>query len=424
MIVRCWVLALVVALLAGPAPVEATERAQVASAQASPTDAQVAALDPDAQAVILEPLRTAAAALDAAGRRDLPDAYAGVALDVAGGRTDLYLTDPTVAPSLMATAQRDDPGLTPAEVTVHRAAFALTALEAASRTAVDGTHPYAVYAASPAPDASGVQMEVRDPAAAARASGDVLRVTGRDGVTAAVPVTFVVGSPRVAHDWDAVKWHDSTPFIGGDVLTTDGHRYCTAGLPAVRVKDRRAVMVTAAHCFSAGQRVYTGAGTTWAYRNGRTGDYVGTVRTRSRSRDAEVLVGADNNADESDTSGWKPLTSVAYSYRGDYVCHSGARSAADDHPTPCGIKVTDDDLYFREAGHTVRGVEGVDVHGWGSVDGDSGGTVFAVEPHGKRQLRGLVSTGGADGTTDQRRVDWPEAVDVFRTFGLELDPRT
>ncbi len=86
--------------------------------------------------------------------------------------------------------------------------------------------------------------------------------------------------------------------------------------------------------------------------------------------------------------------------------------------------MTIDDLYFREAGHTVRGVEGVDVHGWGSVNGDSGGTVFAVEPHGKRQLRGLVSTGGEDGTRDQRRVDWPEAVDIFRTFGLELNPRT
>lgn len=80
------------------------------------------------------------------------------------------------------------------------------------------------------------------------------------------------------------------------------------------------------------------------------------------------------------------------------------------------------DLYFHEAGRTVCGVEGVDVHGWALVSGDSGGTVLSVEPHGDGQLRGLVSSGGVDGTRDQRRVDRPEAVDVFRTFGLELNP--
>lgn len=417
---------------AGGAPVASTSPVAPtsSSARVAPsvrvrlTDGWVAALDPATQGVLLDPLRSAAAALDAVGRRERPDVYAGVALDVAGGRTDLYLTDPSAAASVVAAARRTDPALSLDEVSVHPAAFALTVLEAASRQAVDDPQPYAVYAAYPAPDASGVRVEVRDPAAAARVAGRVLRVAARDGATAAVPVVFLAGSPRVAHGWDAVKWHDRAPFIGGDVLTTDGHRYCTAGLPAVRVRDHRPVMVTAAHCFSAGQRVRTGAGATWAYQNGRTGAYVGTVTTRSRSRDAEVLTGTTNDADESDTSGWKPLTSVAYSYRGDEVCHAGARSAADGHPTPCGIRVTIDDLYFREAGHTVRGVEGVDVHGWGSVNGDSGGTVFAVEPHGERQLRGLVSTGGADGTADQRRVDWPEAVDIFRTFGLELNPRT
>ena len=433
--VRCGVLGLLVTLLAGPAAAEAVVSLPppapplAPSTSASPgpallTDAQVAALSPVAQAALLAPLRSAAAALDAVGRRDRPDVYAGVALDAPEGRTDLYLTDPAAAPALVALAQRTDPGLGLASVTVHPAAHTQVALEAASRAVMQRTEPYAVFAASPAPDASGVRVEVRDPAVAARTSGAALRVTAADGAPETVPVTFVAGTPRVPHDWDAVKWHDHAPFIGGDVLTTDGHRYCTAGLPAVRVKDKHPVMVTAAHCFSSGQRVYTGAGKTWAYKNGRTGDYVGTVKARNRPFDAEVLEGADNNADESDTSGYKPLTSVAYSYRGDYVCHSGARSAAEGHPTPCGIKVTDDDLYFREAGYTVRGVEGIDVHGWGSVGGDSGGTVFAVEPHGERQLRGLVSTGGDDGTKDQRRVDWPEAVDIFRTLGLKLNPTT
>ncbi|SDU91371.1 hypothetical protein SAMN04488544_1881 [Microlunatus sagamiharensis] len=410
---------------AGPAPgASATAIAPRSSAPVGVTaDAAVAALDPASQAVLLAPLRAAAAALDHAGRLLMPDAYAGVALDAAAGRTQLYLTDPALAPGLVAAARRTDPTLVGDRVTVLRAAYPLTRLDAVSRavmTVSDVKAADAPYAAYPAPDASGVVVEVADPTdptelAAAR------RADARAG---GVPLEPLAGRPRQPHGWDAVKWHDHAPFIGGDVLTTDGHRYCTAGLPAVRRSDGRAVMVTAAHCFTTGQRVRTGGGATWDYGNGRTGDRVGTVMQRHRGWDAETVVGADVDGDVSDTSGWRALTGVGYSYRGDYVCHAGARSASKGHPTPCGIKVTVDDLWFREAGHTVRGVEGVDVHGWGSVGGDSGGTVFAVEPHGKRQLRGLVSSGGADGTADQRRVDWPEAVDIFRAFDLRLDPQT
>jgi hypothetical protein len=220
-----------------------------------------------------------------------------------------------------------------------------------------------------------------------------------------------------------VKWHDSSPFIGGDVLT-DGHGHCTAGLPAVRKRDGRPVMVTAAHCFALGQRIYTGAGTTWAWGNRRIGNYVGTVTSRSLTWDAETLIGANNNADESDVNTWIPLTSVRYSYRGDFVCHSGARSASLGHSTPCGIKVTNADLWFPIAGHYSRGVEGVDVvHGWGSVNGDSGATVWAATGNPRaRQLRGIISSGGLDGTRDQRRVDWTEAVDIFNAYGLKLNP--
>ena len=185
------------------------------------------------------------------------------------------------------------------------------------------------------------------------------------------------------------------------------------------------MLITAAHCFRTGQRVYTAAGTTGAFGNHRTGNYVGTVGTRNTEWDAEPLTGTTNNADESDTTGWKPLTSVAYSYVGDYVCQDGAASFFLGHPTPCGITVTDGDIWFAIGGHLARGVEGVDVrHGWGSHAGDSGATVFAVEPGNKRQARGIVSSGGLDGTPDQKRVDWTEAVDIFRTFGLVLNPKT
>jgi len=67
-------------------------------------------------------------------------------------------------------------------------------------------------------------------------------------------------------------------------------------------------------------------------------------------------------------------------------------------------------------------VEGVDIHGWGTVNGDSGATVLANWGRGVRQARGIVSNGGKDGTPDQRRVQWTEAVDIFHQFGLKLNP--
>ena len=233
------------------------------------------------------------------------------------------------------------------------------------------------------------------------------------------------GSARLAKSaaWNNVKWHDYAPFIGGDVIT-NGSGHCTTGLPAVRISDGRPVMVTAAHCFPVGQRIYTAAGTTWNWSNTLRGNYVGTVTSRNYGWDGELLVGANNNADESDVDQWIPLTSVRYSYLGDYVCQSGATSASLGHSTPCGIKVTNQDLWFRIAGHYARGVEGVDVlHGWGSVNGDSGATVWAATGKANaRQARGIISSGGRDGTKDQRRVDWTEAIDIFKAYRLRLNP--
>lgn len=236
-----------------------------------------------------------------------------------------------------------------------------------------------------------------------------------------IAVKYTVGTPVVPKSWNDVKWHDIAPFIGGDVLTANGVSYCTAGLPAVRKSDNAPVMVTANHCFALGKRIYTAAGPTFQYGNRLLGNYVGRVSATAPHWDAETIP-SPNNADESDTSGWKPLSSVSYSYLGDYVCQSGQRSAALGHPTPCGIKVTNQDITYHFNGGDVRGVEGVDIHGWGSVNGDSGGTVFANLGHGVRQARGIVSNGGKDGTPDQRRVQWTEAVDIFRQFGLKLNP--
>jgi hypothetical protein len=409
------------------------------------TDVQIGTMAPAAQAALLDPLRAVAGALSDVGRGSGAKVFTSVGIDANHDVVNLYLTDAASAAGFLRAAVSVDPSMDTNLIRVHRATYSQAAMAGAERAYLGEPHPYVVYAISPAPDGSGLQIEVDHTAAAVRTDGNdldkdvsdaaVRQVAARTyGVSTAawdlpalsVARSFTRGTARAPKSaaWNNVKWHDRSPFIGGDVIRNGAGGYCTTGLPAVRKSDGHPVMVTAAHCFGVGQRIYTAAGTTWSWSNGRLGNYVGTVTSRNLGWDAELLVGANNNADESDVNWWVPLTSVRYSYLGDWVCHSGAASASLGHSTPCGIKVTNQDVTFRVGGHYARGVEGIDVvHGWGSFTGDSGGTVWAAVGHANaRQARGIVSDGGRDGTRDQRRVDWTEAIDIFNAYGLRLNP--
>jgi len=407
------------------------------------TDAEIAAMAPATQAALLDPLRAIAGALSDVGNGRGADVFTSVGIDANHGVVNLYLTGTTRAAGFIQAAKSANPSIDTNLIRVHKATYTLAAMDGAIQAYLAKRHSYAVYAISAAPDGSGLKVEVDNTAAAIKDNAAAANKTVGNHFAAGpkgAAKSYVAGSARVASTvnrsfssgsarhmksaaWNDVKWHDSSPFIGGDVIT-NGSGHCTAGLPAVRKSDGRPVMVTASHCFGVGQRIYTAAGTIWSWTNGRTGNYVGTVTSANLSWDAELLVGGNNNADESDVNGWIPLTSVSYSYLGDWVCHSGARSASLGHSTPCGIKVTNQDLWFPIGGHYSRGVEGVDeVNGWGSVNGDSGGTVWAATGNAHaRQARGIVSSGGLDGTPDQKRVDWTEAVDIFDAYGLKLNP--
>lgn len=411
------------------------------------TDAQIGAMDPVSQAALLDPLRAVAGALNEVGRGQGADVFTSAGIDANHDVVNLYLTDATRAAGFIQAARSEDPSLDMNLIRTHQATYTMAAMSRAAQVYLAGRHPYVVYAVSAAPDGSGLTIEVANTSAAATAdsaaaagttSGHRLAAVaaseGKGFTSTAAPKadgpaivarSYTKGSPRVTKSaaWNNVKWRDSAPFIGGDVIT-NGSGHCTTGLPAVRISDGRPVMVTAAHCFPVGQRIYTAAGRTWSWHNKLRGNYVGTVTSRNYGWDGELLVGANNNADESDVNRWIRLTSVRYSYLGDYVCHSGARSASLGHSTPCGIKVTNQNLWFRIGGRYAHGVEGVDVvHGWGSSNGDSGATVWAATRNtNARQARGIISSGGLDGTKDQRRVDWTEAIDIFKAYRLRLNP--
>lgn len=372
----------------------------------APTPAPGAATQGPATPATLQPLRTLADALSRAGSSTA--GYSGLRIDAGAGRVVLYATGAAGTRTVTA-ARHAARSLRWSAVEVHAARYSHAQLTRAAQV-VMRTRPDVDRIAVPA-DGSGLQVTTTAPHAPVP--------TGLG-----VAVRMSVAAPEQAKSWARDKWQDSTPFIGGDTITPDGYHYCTSGLPAVSTATGKPVMVTAGHCFTTGTRVYTAGGTPGAFHNRLTGNYVGTVGARSTTWDSELLTGTANIAGESDRTWWKPLTSVAYSYDGDYVCQNGAWSFFAGHPTPCGIKVTDGDLWFKIDGYWARGVEGVDVlHGWGAHAGDSGGTVFALEPGNVRQARGIVSSGGADGTPDQKRVDWIEAPDIFRAFGLRLNPK-
>lgn len=374
------------------------------------SDTEIADLPADQQEALLDPLRRLAADLDAEGRRAAAASYAGVVINAATSGVTVYATG-SGGSTLLAAARAADPSADWPDVRVSPASFSKATLDSAAHRIIADPHRSAsVAAVAVDSDGGGLAVEVTD------GSTPALPIVG-------VPVRLEPGIRRVAKAsaWGSVKWHDSTPFIGGDVLT-NGHSYFTAGLPAVLRSNHHPVMITAAHCFAVGAQVYTGAGAAGVY-TGSLGNHVGTVTSRVNGWDAAIVDGANNNADESDTTYWKPLASAAYSYVGDFVCHDGQHSFYLGHPTPCGIKVTNGDLWFPISNYTARGVEGIDVStGWGSINGDSGATVFAKTSTGL-SARGILSAGGADGTPDQRRVDWTEAPDIFAHYGLMLNPQ-
>lgn len=387
---------------------------RVAGAEVVRTDAQVAAMSPAAQASLLEPLRRIANVVDALGKKGWRSSYSGVELDAAGDLVDVFTTDAGSGRALLRAARRVAPGARWSRVRERHAVYSRTALDAAAARIIAGPHHALLRAVSVAADGTGVDLET--------ANGPA----GPSVVPAGLPVAVHVrkGPARIAKSWADIKWHDRSPFLAGDALTATGRHLCTAGLPAVRRTDLVSVMITAAHCFPTGANVYTEGGPTGNYYINQLGYWVGRVGTRYTQWDAEPITGRPNVADESDTAGYKPLTSVAYSYPGDYVCHNGVRSFFLNHPTPCGIKVTNGNIWFPIGGYMAHGVEGHDVtNGWGVRNGDSGATVFALQPNDKRQARGIVSAGGTDFTTDQTRVDWTEAPDIFRAYNLKLNPR-
>ncbi|MCX5255137.1 S1 family peptidase [Streptomyces canus] len=418
-------------------------RSEPTTAQAKPALAQIAAMSVTDQNRILNPLRAIANAADQAGKTTQSGIYSTLRIDAPDDVVDIYLTDVSKGAQFLRAAQRVDRHIDTRLAKVEKAPYTLRQLHAARAQllAEQAAHklPYTIYTAAVATDGSSLQLTVSNPGAA-RASAQVRGDTaanpaGQQSVVGGVPVTFASGRQLKADSWADTKWHDSTPFIGGDAIA-DGSYVCSAGLPTVRTSDNHPIMVTADHCFTSGESIYTGASPTptmgdfYNTNGGYPGNYVGTVTGKSTEWDAEELDGSNNNSDESDSTTWHPVVGDAYSYNGDSVCQDGVASFFMQEGTVCGIQVINQDITYtletdNQGSYTVRGVEGVR-SAWAVAQGDSGAMVFQAGT--TRQARGIVSAGSADAPTGGGHagtyIYWTEAPDILGHFGLKMNPQT
>ncbi|MGF1431946.1 peptidase [Kitasatospora sp. LaBMicrA B282] len=431
------------------------QAAHAAPAHKPYTVAQLMTMDGRSMSAVLNPLRAAAGAIDAAGRGPDRAIFSGVQLDPGYDGVDVYLTDVSKVHQVIADANRLAPGFDTTLVKVFKGAYTQDQEHAARDSLFAQSHakelPYTVTGVGAKADGTGLTVEVNDVDAARKhyeAHPDVAAVRpfaiAGPVPQVSVPMTFSPSKKGVSADWSDTKWHDGQPFIGGDVLTTDGGTYCTAGLPTVRNSDGRDILLTAGHCFGQGQGVYTGGGNTGDYFNGQTGNWVGTEIWNQTEWDMEELDQGTtnsqpmNNADESDTDNYIPLTSVSYSYNNDFVCQDGAVSYFSGHGTPCWIKVYDQDFKDTQCDqwgcHEVRGVRGNSQAGdyWGAIQGDSGAVVFTISGDNSRQARGQISMVYGGGYLNfhgaslnySPDVFWTEAPDILGSGGLSLNSLT
>jgi hypothetical protein len=417
---------------------------QPAHGSAKLTEQQVMDLSPLAQSKYLAPLRADAEALGTVGRGAGAGVYGNIILDIPNYQVDLLVTDPGKAASFIAAARRVDKSIDTGLIKVDKARYTNQTLDVARDRLFAASNAktlgYTIQSIAVDPQSDNLQVGVADPTTAGRLSvKGVRRLAAANPV--GIPLVFVKGTTVTNSSWGDVKWHDSAPYISGDVIMgndpTDagGVDYCTTGIPAI---DPQGVdqLLTAGHCFADGANVNLGGGKTGAY-DGTLGapmwlaaNFQAYVTGHSQEWDVSDITGISDNADESDTSTWIPLTSDAYSYDGDLVCQDGARSFFSGHPTPCNIKVVNQNLEWTlsdwSGSHQVKGVEGYNST-WTCIEGDSGGVVFTITGTNSRQARGMVSaTVNSSDLKNGSSQDmlWVEAPDILNHYGYKLNPKT
>ncbi|MET9960692.1 hypothetical protein ABZ128_16855 [Streptomyces sp. NPDC006326] len=371
----------------------------------------VAAMTPERQAEVLQPLRAAADAAARVGREARADIYTQVEMASDYRSVNVYLTDVRESGKFIAAVRAADPKVDGRLIHVVKARKSAQDL----RKEISGITgrsdlPFKVSLAASAVDGSSIDLSVDNPPAA-QAWFASPAVTGQRGGASATPVRITQAAPAQPLN----RWNDTAPFYAGAALgpASGSQSYCTSGIPAVSTWDGRQWLVTAGHCYNVGDNVWAAGG-----------NYIGQVKFKRPELDSVFIEAATYRYtwDGLDANGYtRYLNGVRNVAVGDFTCQLGYNSKV-----VCNIRT----VY---AGNARWNVNGTDV--WGSYGvphyggivgrgGDSGGPVIFINDQNSRQLNGIVSYGwGCNASKEcSTGLGWVDVWSIFNGFAIKLNP--
>jgi len=369
----------------------------------------VAAMAPERQAEVLEPLRVAADAVSQVGLGARADIYTQVEMASDYRAVNVYLTDVRQGRDFVAAVRKANPKVDTRIINVVQGKKSRQQLR---KEISDLTNrpdlPFTVSVAASSVDGGVIELAV-DNAASAQAYLASPAVAQRRAADATgIRVTQAPASKPLS------RWNDTSPFYAGAALgpAFGDQSNCTSGIPAVSTWDGRQWLVTAGHCYNVGDYVYAAGG-----------NYIGQVKFKRTDLDS-VFIEAPTNRytwDGTDATGYsRYLNGVRNVAVGDFTCQLGYNSKV-----VCNIRtVYAGNASWNVNGTTVWGSYGVPHYG-GIVGrgGDSGGPVISINDPYSRQLNGIVSVGwgcGASGCTTA--LGWVDVWSIFNGFSIKLNP--
>ncbi|MFE2600238.1 hypothetical protein ACFXCZ_27740 [Streptomyces sp. NPDC059396] len=385
------------------------------SAQAEPPGPlsveAVAAMTPEEQAQVLEPLRLAADAVAQVGQGARTDIYTQVEMASDYRSVNVYLTDVRQGRNFVAAVRKTNPEVDTRLINVVQGKKSRQQLRKEITGIVDRKGlPFKVTLAGSSVDGGVIELAVDDPKAAERyfASPAVAQQSAATGASE-------VRVKQASNSTPLSRWNDTTPFYAGAALgpAYGSQSNCTSGIPAVSTWDGRQWLVTAGHCYNVGDYVYAAGG-----------NYIGQVMYKRPDLDAAFIEAPTYRStwDGVDATGYsRYLNGVRNVAVGDFTCQLGYNSKV-----VCNIRtVYAGNVTWNVNGTTVWGSYGVP-HNGGIVarGGDSGGPVIYINDPNSRQLNGIISVGyGCTPTKEcSTGLGWVDVWSIFNGFAIKLNP--
>ncbi|MFD8141522.1 hypothetical protein [Streptomyces sp. NPDC059708] len=391
-------------------PLGATATAEAEAPVPLSADA-VAAMTPQRQAEVLEPLRVVADAAARVGRGTYADVYTQVEMAPDYRSVNAYLTDPTRGAAFLDAVREANPRADTKLLNVRKSAKTLRQLRKEINTLRSRKDlPFEIRMAGSTVDGGAIELNVDDAKAARRYLAGPA-VAKQLAAARTTPIRVRQSSPAVPLS----RWNDSAPFYAGAALgpANGSFAHCTSGIPAHSTVDNRQWLVTAGHCYGLGETVFTAGG-----------NRVGTVGAKLDDLDSAFIETATSRYtwDGLDAQGYtRRLNGVRNAAVGDFTCQLGYTTKV-----ACNIRTA----YAGSATWVNNGA-----YVWGSASdpnaypviarpGDSGGPVITINDQDSRELNGMLVAGfncsGAGTDQGCKQIGWIEVGDVFDRFSLRL----